>query len=68
MRLPKRENWTRGTSDRVIARVEKLEEQYEKLSHVDDNGKELNPKADEIDLEIMRLKDEVPIEDRPKYW
>lgn len=68
MRLPKPENWTKRTSERVIARVQKLEFQYERLSEVDENGNELNSKAKELDLEIMILKDAVPVEDRPKFW
>lgn len=62
MRLPKPENWTLATSERVIARCHKLFEIYEANSCVDDNGVETNKKADEAYIELLNLQDKIPVE------
>jgi len=66
MRLPKPENWTPRTTERVLARIDVLFEQYERCSNVDDDGRELSDKAKALDDEIFHLWDKIPVEDRPK--
>lgn len=68
MILPKRENWTLATTERVLARIDKLFEEYERVSVVDDNGVEQSKRAIELDNEILTLRDAVPFEHRPKYF
>lgn len=67
MRLPKPENWTQRTSERVLSRIERLFEQYEKKSVHDEHGRETNQQAIDIELEMWRLWDFVPVEHRPRH-
>ena len=64
MRLPKPENWTLRTSERVLARLTKLQEQFESCTEINEQGEELNPKALEIEMEMLSLWDQIPVEDR----
>ena len=66
MRLPKHENWTPATTERVKARCWKLFEVYEKHSCLDDNGKETSDKAIQAELEGMRLQDLISYHDWPR--
>lgn len=61
MRLPKSENWTTKTSDRVIARLNRLFDLYEKYSNVDDAGNETSQKANDYWLEGLNLQDQAGI-------
>lgn len=59
MKLPKPENWTKRTTQRVIDRLNRLFDLYEKHSNVDGFGKELSTKANEYYLEGLALQDKV---------
>lgn len=62
MKTPKYENWTLETSRRVIARCHKIFEIYENNSNLDDNGVEINKKANDAYIQLLNLQDEIPIE------
>jgi hypothetical protein len=57
MKLPKPENWTPRTTERVIERIWKLFNIYEKYAEFDDNNRQINQKANEAEIEGMRLQD-----------
>lgn len=67
MRYPKSENWTLTTTERVIKILEKLFEQYESLSEVNEFGQEINPKANQIYLKGFNLENKIPIEHLKNY-
>ena len=66
MRLPKSENWTTRTSDRVIARLNRLFDLYEKYSNTDNNGNETSQKANDYWLEGLNLQNQAGVHNLEK--
>ena len=66
MKLPKHENWTPATTERVKERCWKLFETYEKFSNLDPTNQETSEKATNAELEGMRLQDMIHTKDWPQ--
>ena len=66
MKLPQPENWTIRTSERVIARLTKIFEQYEKFAEFDESGNQINKKAEELYSEGCQLQDQLPLTDKKR--
>jgi len=56
MQLPKHENWTPATTERVKTRCWRLFEEYEKHSCLDENNQETSDRAIQAELDGMRLQ------------
>jgi hypothetical protein len=67
MRLPKHENWTPATTERVKVRCWKLFERYEKCSHLDVYGNETSEIAKRAEMEGLSLQDLISESEWPHH-
>jgi len=66
MQLPKHENWTPATTERVKTRCLKLFEEYEQHSCLDENDQETSNRATQAELDGMRLQALISYHDWPR--